>query len=681
MAVRPTKAFIMLLAILAVVASVAVVLTGCFGSTETATSKPTAAAPAASSSGTTPATGNTAPAPTAPAAAATKPAAPTPSAAPAAQAKPQPPVAQLQIVPVAANPADPNVITATLPGTTVTVQMGATGLNNVSVGVPVTLKGSATDDKNPAKTYAWALTKPSASKSALDKADAQVAKFKPDVPGIYKVDLIVGNDAGKSKSASVQIRAGTFIGVEKGGCQSCHAAEVTEWKDTGHAIIMTREIDGGADPPNSHYGEGCLRCHTTGYNVGVQNGGFADVQAQTGWKFPPLASITAGKGNWDAVPADLKNMANIQCEDCHGPAKEHVQAKAPMAASLNEGTCNVCHNGGGHHVKGEMFKNAKHGEEKSMAWTYPTGPDRQDCVRCHSGAGYISFMKAPTEKASWNNKAEPLTCAGCHDPHSDANKNQLRVNGKPVEANGLTKDFALSATCVECHNGRVQAADAQKGSYPHYSPAGEMMSGVGGVEYGQKIVDSPHGTIVGAAPMKDPADKTGKAMLFGGNTPGACVACHMWPTPPDKDPNQYKVGDHSFNMVSPDGKFQYTAACQSCHAGIKDFNIPAKADYDGNGKTEGVQTEVAGLLKTLEKAINDSGIKSQKGNPYFDPDALAKANEKQKNAIYNYRFVRGLEGSDGKANAIHNFKRSVMLLQLAYKDLTGKDVPGATLMK
>jgi hypothetical protein len=38
-------------------------------------------------------------------------------------------------------------------------------------------------------------------------------------------------------------------------------------------------------------------------------------------------------------------------------------------------------------------------------------------------------------------------------------------------------------------------------------------------------------------------------------------------------------------------------------------------------------------------------------------------------------------GNEGNAQAIHNFKRSVSLLQLSYKDLTGQDVPGATLMK
>ena len=78
---------------------------------------------------------------------------------------------------------------------------------------------------------------------------------------------------------------------------------------------------------------------------------------------------------------------------------------------------------------------------------------------------------------------------------------------------------------------------------------------------------------------------------------------------------------------------------------------------------------------------NASGIRSITGNPYFNRDDLAKASDKQENAIYNYRFVRGLEGSEGKAAAIHNFKRSVALLQISYKDLTGSDVPGATLMK
>ncbi len=603
----------------------------------------------------------------------------------AQQAQPQAakPVATIKVVPVAANPADPNVIETTLADGKTKVQMGAPGLSNVSVGVPVTLQGAAPDAKVTVTKYAWTLTKPADSKSALTSNNEATVKFTPDVSGIYKVDLVLSNDAGSSPMASIQIHAGEYIGTGVGNCFQCHPQKAQGWSETGHATKLQREINGSKDPATSHYNEGCVRCHSTGYNPGVKNGGFGDIQDQTGWKFPALADIQAGNDNWSAMPVALQNVSNIQCENCHGPAKDHVaDSSVKPAVSLDEGVCNVCHNGGGHHVKGAMFANAAHGDKTAQAFTYPTGPDHQDCVRCHSGKGYISFLDNPTNKAAWDNTPQTITCAVCHDPHSDENKDQLRVTGVPVQANGITKDFGLSATCVECHNGRTQAADAVKGATPHYSPAGEMLSNSGGVTYGQDVPNSPHSMIVGASPVKDPADPEGKAMLFGGVAPGPCVQCHMTPTITDpKNPNQYKVGDHSFNTVSPDGSFDYTAACQSCHKGLDTFNFTAKADYDGNGKVEGVQTEVAGLLTTLQTAIGDSGIKPVKGYPYFDQANKANWTDKQKNAIYNYLFVRGVEDNDGSASAIHNFKRSVALLQLSYKDLTGKDVPNATIIK
>ncbi|HEX9014963.1 MAG TPA: multiheme c-type cytochrome [Chloroflexota bacterium] len=598
--------------------------------------------------------------------------------------KPAPPVAKLTIVPVAANPADPNVIEATLSDGKTKVQMGTTGLSNVSVGVPVTLSGAAVDPKTPVTKYAWTLTAAAGSAAKLTATDKPTVKFTPDVSGIYKVDVVLSNDGGSSQTASVQIHAGEYIGTGIGNCFQCHPEKTQDWSETGHATMLKWQINGGDDPKTSHYGEGCVRCHSTGYYIGVQNGGFADLQAQTGWQFPALEDIQAGKNNWGAMPELLQNVGNIQCEDCHGPAKDHVQKGTKMAVSLDEGVCNVCHNGGGHHIKGDQFANSAHSRKADQAWTYPSGPDHQDCVRCHSGNGFITFIENPTDKASWDNDPQNATCAVCHDPHNDANAFQLRITGKPVEAAGVTKDFGLSATCVECHNARTTpnaAADAAKASFPHYSAGAEMLSGSGGVTYGQDVPNSPHFMIVGAAPVADPSDATGQAKLFKGNVPGPCVDCHMWPTPGAKDPNQNKVGEHSFNTVSPDGKFDYTAACQTCHPGVKDFNFTAKADYDGNGKVEGVQSEVAGLLAKLQGAIGDSGIKPVKGYPYFDQSGKANWTEKQKDAIYNYLFVRGTEESNGSMNAIHNFKRSVALLQLSYKDLTGKDVPGATLMK
>jgi hypothetical protein len=51
----------------------------------------------------------------------------------------------------------------------------------------------------------------------------------------------------------------------------------------------------------------------------------------------------------------------------------------------------------------------------------------------------------------------------------------------------------------------------------------------------------------------------------------------MWPGVDSKNPNFMKVGEHSFNTASPDGKFDYGAACASCHGEVKEFNrIPEK---------------------------------------------------------------------------------------------------------
>jgi hypothetical protein len=299
--------------------------------------------------------------------------------------------------------------------------------------------------------------------------------------------------------------------------------------------------------------------------------------------------------------------------------------------------------------------------------------------------------------AAWNNEPQTIGCATCHEPHSEENPFQLRITGRPVEMPFQAKDVGLSATCYECHHNRTKPEDALKGEFPHYSSAAEMLSNVGGVTYGQSVSNSPHGEMVGATPIPNPAaakDPEASKFMFTaaeggnekGNVPGACVVCHMWPSLSSKDPYYMKVGSHAFSTVSPDGKFHYSASCTDCHGVIKNFNLKAKADYDGDGKVEGVQDEVKGLLDVLWKALQDEGLqKIDAGCPYA---RLPKdAGNKVKNAWYNYRYVYGAmwgehgQGNKGAAAAIHNFNRSVVLLQLSYKDLTGENVPKAATMK
>ncbi len=613
---------------------------------------------------------------------------------------PQPPVAVLKVVAVPANAALPGAITGTLTYITdtavgaakTTAAMGTTGLSNVPINVPVRLEVSAADPNNTGKPT-WALTKPSDSKAAIKDPAAMMTEFTPDVVGAYMVSVSLKNDAGATSNTEyATFHAGTFIGESVGNCKNCHPEKAAEWAKTGHAMILTEEIDNLPTPDvATHYSESCIRCHTTGWYltpVGAGSGGFNDAKTAANWTFPTFAQIDAagkktGPSNWDAMPASVQNMANIQCEQCHGPAAQHVKDYSNvMAVSFDNGVCDVCHAGGGHHIKGLEINYSKHTTGSSFEEI--NGPSRQACVRCHSGKGYVSFLKDPTNQAAWDNEEQSVGCATCHDPHSDANFAQLRVVGKPVVIPFEAKDVGLSATCFTCHNARTKPEDAVKSSFPHYSSVAEFLSDTGGVTYGQTVPNSPHAMVVGTAAMPDPSDTTGQTKLFGGNVPGPCVACHMYPGLSDsKDPNYMKVGEHSFNTVSPDGTFDYGAACKSCHGDVKDFNLPAKADYDGNGKTEGVQNEVKGLLDVLWTDLQAKGLKKvDTGYPYAT--VPSDADDHVKNAWYNFRTVYGVMwgtgsvGNEGKAQAVHNFKRSCALLQLSIKDLTGSLPAGAT---
>jgi hypothetical protein len=114
----------------------------------------------------------------------------------------------------------------------------------------------------------------------------------------------------------------------------------------------------------------------------------------------------------------------------------------------------------------------------------------------------------------------------------------------------------------------------------------------------------------------------------------------------------------------------------------KTFNLKAKADYDGNGKVEGVKEEIKGLLNAVWKALEAKGVKKvETGYPYatLPRDAQGNVDDKIDNAFYNFRTVYGVmwgvgadgkpnPGNEGAAQAMHNFKRSCALLQLSLKD-------------
>jgi hypothetical protein len=636
-------------------------------------------------------------------------------------ATPVPPVAKLEVVAMPGNAAEPGAITATVSYVTetnparTTAALYTNGLSNVPINVPVYLRVSAADPKN-SGTATWTLSgRPPESKSVITTVTtitkSMVAKFTPDVVGAYYVQVTLRNAAGVASTPQFAFfNAGTYIGVTAGNCKQCHPSKTDEWAKTGHAVLFSEELDNKIDGPAgvapsaagyvTHYSETCTRCHTTGWYPAPYNGsgGYWDAKEKAKWTFPTYKQIDdaftkKGPSNWDSAPAGVKNMGVIGCEVCHGPAEQHVKNGAKvMDTTLDSGVCNQCHGAAANHSRGWQLGNSKHQTGESFEEIY--GPARQACSRCHSAEGFITFTANPKNQAAWANEEGPVGCAVCHDPHDDKNPFQLRISGTPVEVLSLpnAKDVGLSAICYTCHWGRRDlVADATvinangAAGYPHYSTAAEMLSDTGGFTFGQTLPNSPHGALVGVAPIPSGSTTPGSAKFLysaptdtKGNIPGPCITCHMIAGPPAADKAAYQVGGHSFNTVSPDGMVEYGAACKSCHGEVKDFNLKAKGDYDGNGTVAGVQDELKGLLDAVLKNLEGKGWKAIGNSPYAQVPTTADS--KQKAAWYNFRTVFGVMwhadatgklvgGNEGKASAMHNFKRSCALLQLSLKEL------------
>lgn len=101
---------------------------------------------------------------------------------------------------------------------------------------------------------------------------------------------------------------GPYIGVT--GCVECHRPFWEVWDKTRHsgAFASLERVGKSKDPE-------CVVCHVTGYG---DEGGFYS------------AKLTPG-------------LANIQCEACHGPGREHIIDFANPMRPVAQPTCLRCH--------------------------------------------------------------------------------------------------------------------------------------------------------------------------------------------------------------------------------------------------------------------------------------------------------------------------------------------------
>jgi len=466
--------------------------------------------------------------------------------------------------------------------------------------------------------------------------------LKPDLEGAYTVNAKVTYVTGVS-NVTQKIVAGRFLGWSQ-GCVGCHsggllAQNMSSFTNTAHATAFQRKIDGST----SHFGTICIPCHSVGYDTdpAAVNGGWDDVAKETGWVFP--ATLT--NGNWAAMPAKLKNVSNIQCENCHGPGNVHVLSDGvvgntnAISVSFNSGMCGQCHDSKPNDIQNPEWNNSLH----AITVTSPSGPGREGCVPCHTGRGFVANISGVSPLPT---AYEPIGCATCHDPHTVTGEDahQLRALGDITLLDGTTISGAGNAAiCMNCHHSRADArtyVENTTGSSrfgPHHSVQADMLAGANAITYGKVIPSSAHGKAVEES----------------------CVHCHMQ-TVAATDPGFALVGGHTFNIAADTStnRIELTKACTECHGDIENFNL-LRQDYDGNGVVEGVQVEVQNLLNKVAALLPPVGPKSS-----ISIDATWT--KQQLRAGFNYLFVHD-DGSFG----VHNAAYAVGLLKASIADLTG----------
>lgn len=109
-------------------------------------------------------------------------------------------------------------------------------------------------------------------------------------------------------------------------CKACHAEQFAAWSKTKHARAIER-----LSREQRQSGSPCVGCHITGSKTPIE---------------------ASGK---------VVN-ANVQCEACHGPGRDHVAAAAAgraadarMVASPPERTCTACHSQASPHYRGFFY--------------------------------------------------------------------------------------------------------------------------------------------------------------------------------------------------------------------------------------------------------------------------------------------------------------------------------------
>jgi len=187
--------------------------------------------------------------------------------------------------------------------------------------------------------------------------------------------------------------------VGQATCSGCHADKYNGWTNTPHSHATAALLNPDGTFASAFANPSCLVCHTVG-----------DGQP-TGYVY------ATNSASYTSV------LANVGCEDCHGPAGWHDASAKDMitpAVSMDPAICGSCHQG----------FNPQYNEYATSVHAQPTISPASSfaCAPCHQGNNRMAMVAEYSDRLAGN--PHPLTpfsskdatawtvaCANCHDPH------------------------------------------------------------------------------------------------------------------------------------------------------------------------------------------------------------------------------------------------------------------------
>ena len=470
----------------------------------------------------------------------------------------------------------------------------AMGVRNVPLSKPVLLHGKKQD------TYNWTLKAPAGSAASLAGGTTADPEFTPDVAGTYEVAV---TDLKENKTVTLMVHAGKWQGMIAGkdangrpvadpACTQCHVKNTphfdlfTPWSKTGHAEIFSDNVVNTA--PDAHYSASCLSCHVVGYDTTVNNGGFDDAE---GYKaFVDSGMLTHGDpANWEKILAQfpaVAKLANIQCENCHGPQDSPAHMKKDGSRkTLSSDLCATCHGRAPRHGRFQQWQLSGHANYQ-LAVEEGTDPS---CGKCHSAQGFVAWSNKNFSTANltvdWTTEeVHPQTCATCHDPHNMGTTSKeghiesnapMRIKGTtpPLMSGFTATDVGNAAICMTCHNGRrglrndsnFTIADATRA--PHAGPQADVLMG-------QNMYFVPVGKRSFHSMIED-----------------SCIACHMQSTEAPSALYSPEVGTNHTFFANPE-------ICTKCHGTITLESVQGPFET----KMEALKHEIETAIKNVMRA-------------------------------------------------------------------------------